>query len=258
MNLRFLPPAVFLMLVSFAANAQSGRDAQRPPDGGTREVLVSILIPSLPKAPFTATVNTQWARQLADGSTITLINHRAIARDAAGRIFQERRLLVPDDGKHDSPVTQIEISDPVSHAFYICVPAELVCQVETFSAPEPAVAPVSAADRKPGSPGPEDLGKQLIGGLETIGARDTVLIEAGAIGNDRPILAKREFWYSPKLGVNLISKRLDPRFGTQNFELSDIVLGEPDPKLFELPSGSKLIDLRKVPEFPASELQSPN
>jgi hypothetical protein len=127
-----------------------------------------------------------------------------------------------------------------------------------LSAPEPSIPPVSTADSKPDPPGPEDLGKQTIGGLETIGARDTMLIEAGAIGNDRPLLAKREFWYSPKLGVNLISKRTDPRFGTQNFELSDIVLGEPDPKLFELPSGSKLIDLRKATELPASQAQSPN
>lgn len=257
-SLHFLLPAVFLTLVNSVANAQASRETQRLPDGGTREVLVSILIPSLPNAPFTATVNTESARQLADGSTITLINHRAIARDTAGRIFQERRLLVPEDGKHDSPVTQIEISDPVSHSFYICVPKDLVCQVEIFSAPPTAVPPVSVGDRKSGSPGPEDLGKQTIAGLETIGARETMVIEAGAIGNDRPMLVKREFWYSPKLGVNLISKRSDPRFGTQTFVLSDIVLAEPDPKLFELPIGSKLIDLRKAPQLPTSETQTPN
>ena len=254
---RFLLPAVFLLLPN-SAHPQGHREPQRPPDGGTRELLISILIPSLPNAPFTAIVNTEWIRQFADGTTITLKNRRAIARDTSGRIFQERRLLVPDDGKHDSPVTQTEISDPVSHAFYICVPQELVCQVEIFSAPEPAIPPVSTAERKPGSPGPEDLGKQTIGGLETVGARDTTVIPAGAIGNDRPLLVKREFWYSPKLGVNLISKRQDTRFGTQNFELTDIILGQPDPKLFELPIGSKVIDLRKETELPASQAQAPN
>src|SRR5438046_9644188 len=83
---------------------------------------MSILIPSLPNAPFTATVNTGWIRQLPDGSTITLKNHRAIARDAAGRIFQERRARVPDDGKAQSGGTQIEISDPFTHELYICMP----------------------------------------------------------------------------------------------------------------------------------------
>jgi hypothetical protein len=93
--------AALLILPNLQSIAQAPSRAQRPPDGGTREVLVSIFIPSLANAPFTATVNTESVRQLADGTTITLNNHRAIARDKAGRIFQERRLLVPDDGKHE-------------------------------------------------------------------------------------------------------------------------------------------------------------
>ncbi|HKW33071.1 MAG TPA: hypothetical protein VJN92_08695 [Candidatus Acidoferrum sp.] len=242
----FILIAGFLLLANSASVAQAPREPGRPPDGGTREMLISILIPSLPNAPFTATVNTEWVRQLADGATITLRNHRAIARDSAGRIFQERRALVADDGKQDSPITQIEISDPVSHDLYICVPPELVCQVEVFSPPEGAH--FSAAAKAPKSPALEDLGKQFIGGVEAIGARETVVIQTGAIGNDRPLMAKREFWYSPGLGINLISKRQDPRFGTQNFEITDIVLGEPDAKMFGLPPGFKVIDLRKTVE----------
>jgi hypothetical protein len=68
----------------------------------------------MPNAPFTPTVNTEWIRQLPDGSNITLKNHRTIARDAQGRVFQERRYFVPDDGKHESTITQIEISDPAT------------------------------------------------------------------------------------------------------------------------------------------------
>ena len=132
----FLVLAGFLVLRGPLSLSQAPPERPRPPDGGTREVLISILIPSLLNAPFSATVATESVRQLADGSRITLVNRRAIARDTAGRIFQERRLLVPDDGKHESIVTQIEISDPVSHQLYICVPRERVCQVEFFSAPQ--------------------------------------------------------------------------------------------------------------------------
>ena len=239
--------AGWLILPSYLSVAQKTPVPQRPPDGGAREVLVSILIPSLASAPFTATVNTESIRQLGDGTTITLKNHRAIARDNSGRIFQERRLLVPEDGKHESVVTQVEISDPVAHKLYICVPTEHVCQLEQFSAPDFAPPPpAGAAPNNPGGPTREDLGKQSVGGLEVVGTLETGVIESGAIGNDSPILVKREFWYSPKLGVNLISKRQDPRFGSQNFEVSDIVLGQPDPKLFELPGRFKVIDLRKA------------
>ena len=247
--------AGFLVLHSPVSSSQAPPERPRPPDGGTREVLVSILIPSLPNAPFSATVATESVRQLADGSRITLVNRRAIARDTAGRIFQERRLLVPDDGKHESIVTQIEISDPVSHQLCICVPRERVCQLEFFSAPQfvsPVAGPASAA-KQPGSPGREDLGKQFVSGLETLGIRETTVIEAGAIGNDSPITVSREYWYSPQLGVNLISKLQDPRIGTQDFEVLDITVGEPDRKLFAVPPGSQIIDLRRTPPAPVSD-----
>lgn len=101
---------------------------------------------------------------------------------------------------------------------------------------------------RPGAPAEEDLGKQSISGLETVGTRETTVIPTGQIGNNSPILMRREFWYSPQLGVNLISKREDPRFGIENFEVTDIILGDPDSQLFEVPSGSKILDLRKPPE----------
>jgi hypothetical protein len=226
--------------------AQAPPERQRPPDGGTREVLLSILIPSIPNAPFSATVATEAVRHLADGSRITLVNRRAIARDSSGRIFQERRLLVPEDGKHESILTQIEISDPVSHELFICVPREKVCQVEFFSAPRfVPPTPAGSPNNQGGTPSRENLGTQFLAGLETFGTRETSVIEAGLIGNDTPIEITREYWYSPRLGVNLSSKLQDPRIGTQDFEVSDIVMGEPEARLFKLPPNSKLFDLRE-------------
>jgi len=249
-SIPILSLACFLLLPNSLSLAQAPQQPQRVPDGGTREVLISILIPSLPNAPFTATVNTEWIRQLPDGSTITLKNHRAIARDSAGRIFQERRALVPDDGKTNSGVTQIEISDPVTHELYICMPHGRTCQVEVFSPPEflPYTPPAKAHMAQGSTSESEDLGKQSLGGLETVGTRETTVIPAGTIGNSSPLLSKREFWFSPKLGVNLISKRQDPLSGTQNFEVSEIALGDPDAKLFEVPVGFKILDLRKPPD----------
>ena len=85
-----------------ASYAQSAHQGPPIPDGGTPEVLLSIFIPSIPGAAFTATVNTEWVRALPDGTRITLKNRRLIARDKSGRIFQERRALVPVDGKNPS------------------------------------------------------------------------------------------------------------------------------------------------------------
>jgi hypothetical protein len=194
-------------------------------------------------------VNTEWVRPLPDGARITLRNHRLIARDKTGRIFQERRMLVPDNGKQQSVLNQIEIADSVLHQQYICMPREHVCQLEFQGQFQAAVQPMGKAAQN--NPGAENLGTQSIAGVETFGTREAVVIPTGEIGNDSPITTKREFWYSPKLGLNMISVRDDPRFGMQRFELSDVTLGEPDPKLFAPPEGSKIIDLRAPAELEA-------
>lgn len=256
MNYRsFLSVTVLLLFVPFGAPAQQPSLPERPPDGGTREVVISILIPSLPNAPFTGILNTTWVRRLDDGTEITLKNHRRISRDKVGRIFQERRALVPDDGKSESRVGQIEISDPVKRELYICRPVERVCQLEVLTLPEGTDS--SILGKKPSNPGVEQLGKQTMLGVETVGTREVTLIETGAIGNDRPILTRREFWYAPQLGVNLLSVREDPRFGKQKFEFSELVLDAPDARLFEPPADATILDLRKPTEIPTQN-SSPN
>ncbi len=82
----------------------------------------------------------------------------------------------------------------------------------------------------------QDLGTRQIEGVEAEGSRDTLTIEAGAIGNERPIGIVSERWYSKELQVVLRSTRQDPRFGETSYRLTDVVLGEPDPSLFEVPS----------------------
>jgi hypothetical protein len=65
-------------------------------------------------------------------------------------------------------------------------------------------------------------------------------------GNDRTVTIERESWYSPQLDLNLLSVRTDPRSGKQTFSARDVVLGDPDPALFEIPAGFKIVD-RRVP-----------
>ena len=146
-------------------------------------------------------------------------------------------------------VTQIEISDPVAHELFICMPKEQVCQVEDFDAPSSGSENCGYARQREFA----GSGKQSVGGVETIGTRETVVIEAGKIGNDSPIQVQREYWYSPQLGVNLTSRLQDPRVGIQNFDVSDIALTEPDANLFKVSSKMKVIDLRARSEQPASD-----
>lgn len=250
-----------LFLLGPPSFAQAPQSPQHAPDGGTRETFDSIFIPSMPNAPFTATVKTEWIRHLQDGSEVILKNHRSVVRDGAGRIYQERALFVPDDGRQESTVRQIEISDPAAHEIYICRVAERLCRLLPFSAPVLAGSPMlGAAMEKPGGAASvEGLGTQMISGLETVGSRETTLVQSGTVGNEAPLLGKREFWYSPQLGINLITRRQNPQFASeQNFEVTDITLGEPDARVFGVPSGYKVIDLRRPPVVSSPQSPSEN
>jgi len=90
----------------------------------------------------------------------------------------------------------------------------------------PATAPVS-----------EGLGTESINGILAKGTRTTISIPAGQIGNDREIQVVSERWYSDDLQMVVKSSNADPRFGTTSYELTNISRAEPDPSLFQVPTG---------------------
>lgn len=87
----------------------------------------------------------------------------------------------------------------------------------------------------------EQLGGQIMEGVEAEGTRMYTTIPAGAIGNERPIEIVYERWFSKDLQMTVYSKHSDPRFGEQTYRLTNIVRSEPDPSLFTLPTGYKVI-----------------
>lgn len=226
-------------------------------DGGVSEVLQSIYIPTLLSAPFTATVRTEWIRTLPEGGSMTLVNQRRIARDSQGRIYEERWLLVPKNGKVASQMNVIQIADPSDHTLYNCFTLKEPhrCTLETLNETttavyKPGIQPTGPLPNNAGYGVHEDLGIRDIEGIETHGTRDTTTINEGVFGNDRPFSMTREFWHSDKLGINLVSELTDPRIGKQVFTVTDVSFSEPDPKLFELPEGFEVVDRRKAATRP--------
>lgn len=222
-----------------------------PADGGTTEVLQSIFVPALAGAPFSLTLRTEWVKVFADGGTVTLTNHRAIMRDNAGRIFEERRLLGPKDGKIDSPLAWLQYADQSTHTLYNCKPSTHVCYLQFYNPSPPAseAAPGSTFFST-GTRQVDDLGRQLMDGMEVKGTRVTATLNPHVVGNDRPYVTTREFWYSAQLGINLLSKRSDPRSGSQMFTVTDLSLTEPDSAAFKPPEGYSVVD-----ERPAADKQ---
>ena len=95
----------------------------------------------------------------------------------------------------------------------------------------------------------EQLGSQNIEGVQADGTRTTTTIPAGAIGNERPIDVVYERWYSNDLQLVVMSKNYDPRSGEQTYRLTNIVRSEPDPSLFTLPNGYRIVSDRGSTPF---------
>lgn len=249
---------LFLSLATFAVAfipgiaGQSPQDALHAPDGNSFTRIVSISIAPIPNAPFTATVSTEWTRQTSDGASIVVKNHRLVARDSQGRVFEERRRFIPADSSAPSLLFQMDYVDPARQARTVCFPAGKMCDTFRFIAPPNAAAvPVGLMVDGKHYLSREDLGKGETDGLETIGTRETITTSPGTVGNDREVTLTKEFWYSPRLGVNLVVKRMDPLQGTQVFTVSNISLAEPDARLFVVPAHFKVVDQRSAPPAPS-------
>ena len=191
----------------FAQGAGGGAAGQSQPqqqqpvyqeDGGTTEILQSIFIPPKMHAPFSLTLHTEWVKTLSDGNTITLMNQRHIYRDSRGRIFQERVVLVPKTGKYVPYVTTLQYADPNAHAVFNCFQDN---RHRCVQLPYDATTDMNYQPVSP-KPGPlpdgmgngehEDLGKQFIEGVETVGTRDRVTYSPGVFGNDAPMTVEHE------------------------------------------------------------------
>jgi hypothetical protein len=223
--------AILIVFLSVMAFAQ----APHAPDGGTRETLTSIAVPPLPNAPFTATVETEWTKFLAGGGTQVTRNHRLIARDGLGRVFQERRMFVPITSPIESTVWRVELAEPSTHTIALCDVRARGCELRPY-APPPSTAPASGASTS--------LGTRIVDGLELVGSRETQTVSWSTDPNRPTMSVVKEFWYSKQLGINVLTTRDDPRSGKEVFTVKDIQQGEPDAALFGLPAGFRVVDLR--------------
>jgi len=88
----------------------------------------------------------------------------------------------------------------------------------------------------------ESLGKQAIEGVMSDGTRSVRTLEAGSIGNDRPIQIVNERWYSSELQTVTMTRHSDPRSGEETFRLSNVNRNEPPSYLFQVPPGYQLLE----------------
>jgi hypothetical protein len=238
----------------------TGQDSNAPPvvsfsDGGASisgsGPMESIFIPPTPNAPFSLRLAAEWSRPLATGGNFTLANERRIVRDSKGRIYQERWILVPKGGDVKSWMNVFQITDPELHTWYNCFTRNKVCELLNYSDTttmryQPRIGKTSPLPDGRGYSQAEDLGVGTTEGMETHGYRETITFNPGTMGNDKEMVAMREFWFSPHLAINLSSIVDNPQTGKQVFTVHELSTSEPEPSFFQVPEGYRVVDRRKT------------
>jgi hypothetical protein len=221
--------------------ARGGAQTMHAPDGGSFERLQSIDVPEKPGASFSATVATSWKRRLEDGTEVTVYNRRMIARDSSGRVFQERRYFSPTGNTDQTRLQELDYYDPTRKEVTVCVPMEHRCLVHpwhrtTVDAPAlPATVSLPSGVKITR----ESLGEKTIENLQVAGSRE--IITTPRLGDAEPTV--KEFWYSQRLGINVVVKRFEPRGGAQDFTVEQISLTEPDARLFQPPTDFQMVPM---------------
>lgn len=232
---------------SLQTNVQTGNvaPATAPGDGNVSEWMSGEHIPAMVGLPFSAKVVLETVSQLQDGTQITRTTYNLDARDSSGRTRNEMRNWIPPDGG-EPRLTRIELFDPATKMRTDLFPlTKIARQWSTVSAPQvltPAATVAKPETRR------EAIGTDTMEGLPVRGTRVTQTFATGALGNDRPLTIVTEFWFSPELRINLLTKRSDPRHGVQTVRVTELVREEPDAALFAIGDEYKIVsDTAAVP-----------
>jgi hypothetical protein len=210
--------------------------------GQTRGVFVT----PIPNDPLLAVVNTQSSTILKDGTTLNQKTLSAIARDGHGRIFNERRPLVPASETATPPILSIHIYDPQTRTSTFIDPQQRIARQSTLNRPPSAVPPdvgaIPLVGSSPANPyvKEEDLGTKKMEGVDVHGLRETQTIPADANGG-KELKVVDEYWYSEDLRLNMLAIHKDPRTGEQTIAVTQVDRSEPDAAIFEIPPGYKVI-----------------
>ncbi|MGO9864808.1 MAG: hypothetical protein ACLPLR_14440 [Terriglobales bacterium] len=233
------------LLLAGPLAAQESAEPSRGPDAGTQFRVHGIQVLPAVGRPFSGRDSIEWTRNLEDGSVTTTHLYATVARDSQGRIYREHRSFVSANSSQESKYRDMVFLDPVAHTRTTCTFKTRRCAITSYHESATFI-PIPAGPIANGTAylTRESLGPSVVEGINVVGTRETITINPGIVGNDKPLVTTREFWYSPDLQVNLSVTRKDPRLGTQVLQLVELSLSEPDPAQFRVPASFVIQDLR--------------
>jgi hypothetical protein len=235
--MKFSSLLAFVILLSTTAFCQETVSTP-PPYRGVEQHIAGVFVTPVPSVPFTATVEVESSQALSDGSTEQKKTCNNIARDSAGRIYNERRTLVPSSFNGTPRIVSMHLYDPQNRMSTFMDPSTHIARESILSKPEVDPARQAANSSAQG----EDLGSDTMENVQVHGTRKSKTIPAQFSGTGQTIVVIDEYWYSEDLHLNMLVKHNDPRTGEQTVTVTHVNRAEPDQAMFQVPSGYKIVD----------------
>jgi hypothetical protein len=194
--------------------------------------------------PLTAVVELQSAQILADGSTNVKKTINNIARDLQGRIYNERRQWMNPAIAGTPKLLSFHIYDPLTGFNAFVSPTTHIARQmpRSVASVDAEIKTGTAASARNSVVTEEDLGTQSMENVSVHGARRSTTVPAAASGTGKPVVVTDESWYSEELHLNLLVKHDDPRTGQQTVMVTHVDRNEPNPTMFQIPAGYKVVD----------------
>jgi hypothetical protein len=222
--------------------SQDTTTQEPPPYPGMMVHMAGVFVTAIPGVPLTAVVELQSAQNLADGSTNVKRTINNIAGDLQGRIYNERRRWIDPAVPGPPKLLSFHIYDPLARLNVFLDPA-------THLARKVPRWPGQLADRELGAARTsnslitqEDLGTQSMENVSVHGVRRTTTVPATVSGTGKPVMVTDETWYSEELHLDMLIKHDDPRTGQQTVTVTQVDRSEPNPTMFQIPDGYRLVD----------------
>lgn len=204
-------------------------------DSKTGGGLIALAQPTATNSPYVVVQETERTQTLSDGTHIITRSQTRLYRDSYGRTRSE------SFGMSSNDPSDIQINDPIAGTTYILHVQQRVAQLLAPLRKLPInpnvvqVRPAQLPEQFRPATVREDLGSQLIDGIAAVGIRITTTTPIDSEGNDRPIVNVHETWTSSDLGLTILEKSSDPRFGDSITRITSLDRSEPDPSLFQVP-----------------------
>ncbi len=243
----------FLLMPAFALFAQGPRGGNggpmNGPMGGRGMGMMGGPQALVTGSPYSALEVVQTQETLADGNSITHNRQLNVFRDSQGRVRTEETITPRTTTSGRQPYTITTILDFVGGHRYVLDSSTMTAYESPLRTPHTPPAGATPGGRRGGGAEANavrpnvvqtKLAQQSVNGVIATGTQHSESIPAGTIGNARPIQTSRQIWESVELKVPVKITSTDPRFGSSEMDLTNIVQSEPSAALFVVPAGYTL------------------